>query len=200
MSHLRTLKINDVNNSSEHILNKKRMTLYNNTKNIITNFSNSNSNCTLKTSNKNVKYLPPINVTSGSCLVSAKNYEVLLDVTKGKYLKHYSCSGDILYSLTGNINDANILLVDSSNNTKISSSREIDDYNLINISNQIMTGATIYKTPGVEIVQDYSYSCDESFFNMNTMQEDIISSNYYNKLGRQDKLYGFKYPTPLKIN
>lgn len=207
MAHLRTFKINDVNNSGEHTLNQKRMTIYNNTKDIITNFSNSN-NCTVKISKKNVKYLPPVNVTNGSCLSSSKNYELLLDVTKGKFLNQYSCRQDISlsYSTTGNINDSNLLLVESNNNVKIYSSRVNNpSNNIIDIDYQTTTSDIIYKTPGLQIVQDYSYNCDESFFNMDKMLENIdnslnqLSIDYYNKLARQDKLYGFKYPMIFKI-
>jgi hypothetical protein len=219
MAHLRTFKINDVNDSSEHTLNQKRITLYNNTKNIANKFSNTNNNCNVKVTNKGVIYSPPVNITGLSCLASAKNYDILLDVTKGKYLHYYSCmsGNDVSYSLTGNINDANLLIVDSNTTTTTTlysgrgNSSDICK-NMIDLSNQVVD--TIYSLPGVGLVQDYSYNCQEGIFNMEEMQEsieeiqesieetpDMIQNNrtYYNRLARQDKYNGFYYPSKFRI-
>jgi hypothetical protein len=205
MANLRSFKINNIDNSSQRTLNLKRITLYNNTKNIIADFSN--SNCGIKTSNRNVNYSAPVNV-NGQCVSSAKNYELLLDVTKGKYLNSYACQTDLSYSIIGNINDANLLYIKAENDT-INSSRDVSSINdSINISNQNVSSDIIYKNPGVYIVPDYSYNCDESFFNIRNIQTNIDLSfndfdestkNYYNKMAQQDKLYGFRYPMKFKI-
>lgn len=99
MAHLRTFKKNDINDSGEHILNEKRKTIYNNTKNISYSFSSGN-NCILKNTKSNVNYAPAVNIAgilcpSLSCLVSAKNYETLLDIKKGA-LFDTSCSQPLI--------------------------------------------------------------------------------------------------------
>jgi hypothetical protein len=207
MAYLRTFKINDIYDSGEHTLNQKRKTIYNNTKSIITDFSASDNAYIVKFSKDKVVYSPAVNVDDVGCVVSANNYDLLLNVTKGKYLNYYSCLSDISYSLTGNINDSNLLIVDSSKIIQIYSTRDnsnSSNNNLIELSNQIMNN-NIYSDPGVELVQDYSYNCDKFFFNMKTMQENIDNSlnnksiSYYDRLAKQDKLNRFDYPRRFKI-
>ena len=194
MAHLRTFKINQVNDSSEHMLDKKRVTLYNNIKSDIKDFTNA---CNRKKLPSGLVYNPGINLAD-ACLVSAKDYDILLNVTKGRYLYHSKCSSDFSYSITGNINDANLLGVDTDNlGTLCYPLRsDSDKPNRIDVS---INENDIYFTPGVTLVQDYSYNCDKSFFNMKNMQKNLQDNNYSNRLARQDIYKGFFYPAKINL-
>lgn len=209
MSHLRTLKINNVNDGGEHILNLKRIALYNNTKKITNSVISANSansangKCILSVKKNGEIYRPNVNVNSGGCLVSSSNYELLLDVTKGKYLDYFKCNTDFSYSPTGNINDGNLFsVVDRDIDEKVYADRK--NTNLQNQIDITPNYKTVFSTPGVTLLHNPN-NCNKDF-DIETLHEnmDMNMTNdsniaYNNMLGKQDVYDNFKYPMRFQI-
>lgn len=209
MAYLRTFKINDIDTSTEHTSNVKNIELFNNVKSDVITFENQSTNCIIAQKKNGSQYLPPVNIKKGGCLISAKNYDILSNVSKGNALYNHKCKDNISYSLTGNINEANLLSIDTDSITQCYSARDSSSNpNKIDISiNNGIDNDDIYFEPGVRLVQDVS-DCVNSVYNINTVNEiqNNINSTieksdnkaYYNKLGRQD-IYNNYYPTRLKM-
>jgi hypothetical protein len=95
MSHLRTLKINNITNSNDRTNNLKNKTLYNSIRRS-------------GVKEGGVDYEP--NKITDDCLISAESYETYIGLAKGQNL----CNPpDISYSLQGQMNESNLILVDT---------------------------------------------------------------------------------------
>ena len=205
MAHFKTLKINNVNDGGEHTLNLKRIALYKNTKNFTNNSNNVNSGCILSVKKNGETYRPSVNVNRDGCLVSSSNYDLLLNITKGKYLDYFKCNNDFSYSLVGNINDGNLFSVDNGTFPQCYAHRTSD----ISGQNNIIIDTnykTVFSEPGISLVQTPN-NCNNNFDieslqdNMNNNLNNSNNSNntYNNMLGKQTVYENFKYPMRFKI-
>ena len=99
MSRFRTLKINNITNADEHTTNLRNKTIYTSAK-----------TASLKKKN-GVTYNSSISVNANGCLVATDSFDTYLTMAKGDNLCN---TPDISYSLQGQMNEANLIVVDTS--------------------------------------------------------------------------------------
>ena len=124
MSQFRTVKINNILNSSERIQNLKNQTLY------------SSGIDSSSKKNNSLYYNNTFQLNSCNCLVSAQSYDMLLSLIKGNNLCN-DCSSIPL--LQGQMNEANIMVVTTTDMSLCLPSRSIKNdlsWNRIDISSQ----------------------------------------------------------------
>lgn len=148
--------------------------------------------------------------SSDACLVSAKSYDLLLDLTKGKRFANPVLDG--ASATTNELWIGNVLELDYSGNNIIPV-RSID----ISTNNTIQDGddnAIIFPSPCLDDCswnstaypgftidpsqQMFYYSCDVPYIK-SVCDVSFRNTNYYWKAVNAQPLNGMNYPAPLKI-
>lgn len=128
---------------------------------------------------------------NNACLASAKSYDLLLDLTKGKRFTNPVLDGGSVS--TDELLFGNVLEIDYSGNNIVPV--------IVDASSNVMTyntgcGASVYT---IDQSQNMFYpSCDTSFIK-SVSDVTFRETNYYWKAINAQPLNGMRYPAPLRI-
>ena len=175
MSQFRTVKINNILNSSDRIQNLKNQTLY-------------SSRIDSVTKKNNLYYNTTFQLNCCNCLVTTQSYDMLLSLMKGNNLCN-DCSSIPL--LQGQINEANIMLVTTTDMSLCLASRSINhdlSWNTIDLSLD-----ELLIDPSNLLVNNVS--CSPYIYNLNPINNTQIytldisqnTTEYYTRINKTNK-------------
>ncbi len=174
---------NQLNSSKDYIDRKKAQTIYQTTKN----------SKTLKQNRS--EYNGPIFVNTSSCLgaiggYNSNNYDLLLNVTKGKYYTNPPC---VI------VNDSNCGEQKSLCNTVIANS-DGSNCSIPNLTRNLYEGPFIIQNQK-EIIDSLKSNQCKSLTNNDLLQIDPsnVCTNSFKKIVNDDKLRNFQFPFKFKI-
>ena len=175
MSQFRTVKINNILNSSDRIQNLKNQTLY-------------SSRIDSVTKKNNLYYNTTFQLNCCNCLVTTQSYDMLLSLMKGNNLCN-DCSSIPL--LQGQINEANIMRVTTTDMSLCLASRSINhdpSWNTIDLSldellidpsnllvNNVSCGPYIYNLNPINNTQIYTLDISQN------------TTEYYTRINKTNK-------------
>ena len=175
MSQFRTVKINNILNSSDRIQNLKNQTLY-------------SSRIDSVTKKNNLYYNTTFQLNCCNCLVTTQSYDMLLSLMKGNNLCN-DCSSIPL--LQGQINEANIMRVTTTDMSLCLASRSINhdlSWNTIDLSLD-----ELLIDPSNLLVNNVS--CSPYIYNLNPINNTQIytldisqnTTEYYTRINKTNK-------------
>ena len=175
MSQFRTVKINNILNSSDRIQNLKNQTLY-------------SSRIDSVTKKNNLYYNTTFQLNCCNCLVTTQSYDMLLSLMKGNNLCN-DCSSIPL--LQGQINEANIMRVTTTDMSLCLASRSNNDdlsWNTIDLSLD-----ELLIDPSNLLVNNVS--CSPYIYNLNPINNTQIytldisqnTTEYYTRINKTNK-------------
>lgn len=173
-------------NASDLIHSKRQKTIYKNLSEN-TNSSAGPDPIKLNGSRYNDKFIVKGGAGNNACLASAKNYELLLDLAKGKRFINPVLDGGSVD--TDELWFGNVLEIDYSGNNITPVLNNI-------MSNDVGCGAAEYT---IDPLQNMFYpSCDTSFIK-SVSDVTFRETNYYWKAINAQPLNGMRYPAPIRI-
>ena len=204
MSQFRTLKTNNITNSDEHTTNLRNKTIYTSAK-----------NSSLGKKKNGATYNSTIAVNQDGCLIATDSFNTYLTMAKGNNLCNMP---DISYSVQGQMNEANIIAVDTSGMANVYPTRTSGDpANANKITYPLAYDCScgdIYQSPGVTIDPSYQLvnevTCENNPYihNLNPETDTLIydlsnnstQTNYYTRINKaNNKLQEFYLSSRIKL-